>query len=526
MPASANTVWECRSTATAGNVNGGGFVTGASGTDYSQQNAAQYALTGIASVGSGNTFLTASAAANMVGNFARVVSGTNFTVGWFEITSVSAGVSVTCATNAAAVSICTGVGASGVINIGGSLSLGSTFDDDVFEEFIGGNTCWVRSGNYTLGESISIASASATGTDPIFVKGYTSTRGDNPIVSGTSQPVIAMGAFSISLPTFWNINYISFTTTAAIGINMGTATTLFQVKCLNTSTTSGRTAIQVGLRSLLSSCEVVCQNGTAVLTANLGQTITGCYIHDSATGISIVFNSTFVTDCVVGSCSSIGISLGSNSAGNNRIFNTTINGSSLKLSTGINMPAAASPNNSFTNVTISRCAVGISKTSPTQNSNLDFNVNFFDNTADTSNYTKSNTALALNPNFVDILDLTGTIGTSTGSVLTDTAADFSLVEDNVDYLRVVSGTGVTTGIYLITSHTATTLTVNNALGTSSAGDIVYVVPTGHNYAIGLNLRGKGTPSTFGSDTINYAYIGGVSVNTNISAAGGAFTFLG
>lgn len=114
MALSAATVWECRQA--AADTNGGGFVTGASGVDYSQQNAAQYALTGIATAGAGAVFLSASAAADMVGNILQVVSGTNFTTGFFEILSVVVGVSVTVDRN-----ITTGVGASGVINIGGAL---------------------------------------------------------------------------------------------------------------------------------------------------------------------------------------------------------------------------------------------------------------------------------------------------------------------------------------------------------------------------------------------------------------------
>jgi len=96
-------VWEIRSN--GNDNNGGGFKTGASGTDYSQQTSPQYALTSVTTAGAGATFLLASASADMVGNIAHVVSGTNFTAGFYEITSVSVGVSVTCDAN-----ICTGVG--------------------------------------------------------------------------------------------------------------------------------------------------------------------------------------------------------------------------------------------------------------------------------------------------------------------------------------------------------------------------------------------------------------------------------
>ena len=92
MAQPATTVWEVRPTV-GSDSNGGGFVPGASGTDWSQQNSPQYALTGIASSGSGNTVLSALAAADMVGNIAQCTGGTNFNTGLFEVTSVSVGVS-------------------------------------------------------------------------------------------------------------------------------------------------------------------------------------------------------------------------------------------------------------------------------------------------------------------------------------------------------------------------------------------------------------------------------------------------
>lgn len=115
MAQSADIVWEVRQAGGANN--GGGFKYGASGTDYSQQSSAQYALTGLTSAGAGAVILSASAASDMVGNVIRIVSGTNFTAGWYEITSVSAGVSITVDRNCT-----TGVGATGVGNIGGALN--------------------------------------------------------------------------------------------------------------------------------------------------------------------------------------------------------------------------------------------------------------------------------------------------------------------------------------------------------------------------------------------------------------------
>jgi hypothetical protein len=111
--------WEVRPSAGNDN-NGGGFVSSncsSPGTDWSQQNSPQYAITTATTAGASATFATALAAADMVCNVLQVISGTNFTTGFYQIISVVAGVSVTVDRN-----IATGVGASGVINIGGALA--------------------------------------------------------------------------------------------------------------------------------------------------------------------------------------------------------------------------------------------------------------------------------------------------------------------------------------------------------------------------------------------------------------------
>lgn len=153
--------------------NGGFFLPGASGTDYSQQNSPQYALTGVTSSGAGNTVLFASAASDMVGNGARVVSGTNFNTGTFLVTSVSVGVSITFGTNGAGQSISSGVGASGVINIGGA-----TATLQVLLDALTNSTSahiWIKNtGTLTITSSNTPASPSPGH----LISGYGTTRGD------------------------------------------------------------------------------------------------------------------------------------------------------------------------------------------------------------------------------------------------------------------------------------------------------------------------------------------------------------
>ena len=75
----------------------------------------------------------------------------------------------------------------------------------------------------------------------------------------------------------------------------------------------------------------------------------------------------------------------------------------------------------------------------------------------------------------ETLKESGNTATISSKVLTDTNANFNSIEDNVDYVHIISGTGVTAGYYKITSHTATTITLETDPGDSSAGDVEYYV---------------------------------------------------
>lgn len=171
MALSAALAWECRTTGSDNN--GGAFNVLASGVDYSQQNSPQYALTGVTSSGAGAVFLTASAASNMVGNTVRVVSGTNFTVGTYEIISVSVGVSVTVDRN-----LTTGAGSSGVLNIGGAVATVAA----ITGRWVAQNIGWVKGGvDYTVTATTTLASGvnDIGSISPNQLTGYTTTRGDN-----------------------------------------------------------------------------------------------------------------------------------------------------------------------------------------------------------------------------------------------------------------------------------------------------------------------------------------------------------
>jgi hypothetical protein len=441
----------------------------------------------------------------MVGNGGYLVSGTNATVGWYEITAVSAGVSITVDRNCT-----TGVGASIVFNVGGAMSLNSTLDDSLFEAFVGGNTVYVKSGTFTLGQSISVASASSTSANPVVMRGYGSTRGDNP--RGSTRPVFTCAANTMVFGQFWQVYGCQFTITTAGGVTFGTSCSMFYCYCLNTSTTAARAAISPTSDSCITGCEIISQNGTGLTTA-LGLNVSGCYIHDCATGI-LTGASTgrfSITNCIIESCRDFGIDIALTSTGAVIESNTIYGAEAKSPGTGVRIGASAANIRFFNNI-IYGWTTGLSQTTAALKSNVGAYNCFNNNTTNTTNYTLDATDITTNPSFTGASQLTGTTANTSGSVLTQSGGDFSSVTDNIDFLRVVSGTGVTTGLYLITAHTSTTVTTNNALGTSSSNNDVWVIPVGHNLAVGTNMKAAGYPGAFSSnasETTGYLDLGAV-----------------
>lgn len=489
---------------------------GTCGIDYSQGTAANLAATDLV-IGADNTTITSVAAPfgkNHAGNCLHITAGTNFTTGWYIISTVTAGVAQldrACGTAAST---------AGTGKTGGAGSLNSTLDDAFFEMVVGGNQIWIKysASSYALGEDISTASTSATGQNPVFCSGFYLLRGDGP--DAATRPTIACGAFAI-LPASWtNFSGLIITGTAAAVFSPGISITR-KVKVLNTSTTANRIAFSgVGGGSHAYFCEIISQKGRALTISNSG-VIFGCYIHDSVAGVGLNSGGGILVSSVIAGCSSTAVTPTAASNPANMVIGNTLYGSQAKLGTGILFSATVPGVGVFNNIFYG-FVTGIDHTTSEYRSNFGNYNNFFNNTTDVTRYTKGTNNFALNPGFIGAFEITGSTATTSGSVLTQSGGDFSSVTDNVDFLRVTSGTGVTTGIYLITSHTATTLTVNNALGTSSAGDVVYTVPTGHNFAIGTNLKAAAYPGPYGTETTSYLDTGAVQRQE----PGASFTFVG
>lgn len=515
MALSAGIVWEFRATATANMVNGGGYSSG--GTDYSLQDAAQWTGTdgtGTASTNFSSATSTFTSAA--IGNVLHITAGTGATVGWYEITGYVNANNIT-------LDRAFGTTSNATFYIGGALDLAGSLADSFFEAIKGGNTVWIKNGTYALGGNISISSSASSITTPSNIIGYNSTRGDNP--KDDTRPLITSASKTMIFGTCQNISNIRVRTDQ-YALTPGTNTTTKYCKVTNTGTTAGYVAITLKDYATLFASEAVSQNGQGIGSNGTGTRIVGCYIHDCNQGMYLTGTSQTISKCIVENCKTDGIYTYGGSQGA-FIEGNTIYGTEAKIGSGITIMETSATAAIYNN-NIYGCVNGIIQETAQQFSNFGAFNNFYNCTTDVTRYTKDATDIAVNPSFTGATQITGTTATTAASVLTQAGGDFSTVTDNIDYLRVFSGTGVTTGCYLITSHDATTLTVNNALGTSSAGNVVYSVGTGHNFAVGTNLKATGFPGLYpGSETTSYLDTGAVQrQEPAASAGGGSYPFVG
>lgn len=489
MAIAAAAQWECWSTATAGNVNGGFFVTGASGVDYSQQAAAQYNLTGATSAGAGAVILHASAAADMVGNGAHVISGTNWTAGWYEILSVSVGVSITVDRN------CTsGVGAVGVVNIGGAISLGAAGDNTFFQTGSAGNTIWIKNtGTYTLGASVSRTVAGSLAA-PFTIRGYNTVRGDNPTTK-TTQPKLVGPFYTDVANQIWRNLYLSCIGAGNNGIDSGGI--MLNCTVINSDPTANNSAIFCANGAAIIGCEIVCYRGKGIVPNTSGCLIAYNYIHDCDIGASI--NTTSSVNTIIGNifagCVTASIRFLAAQAVPHVIASNTFYGAPSKLGTAVLYDSTTAKMQTMFNNVFYGFATGVSAATSTKYMLLESNT-FFNNTADVTNVTKGAFDIALDPGFTGVGEYTGTTATTAAGVLTDSGANFANVVTGRDYLYLVSGTGITAGKYGISAKTATSITPDIAPGNDATADKVYKIMYGQDFTVGTNMKAAGSPGVF------------------------------
>lgn len=482
--------------------------------DYSQSTSSPFSSTDLSSTnGNSNPAVIQSTAnpfgKNMIGNLVHITAGTNWTQGWYEITNINAFGGILDRAVGTAATLSNGTG-----KVGGALSLGSS-DDAVFELAVSSSSASARfffKGNatYTISGNVSV-SASGNAQWPVVYEGYVSTRGDRP--SGSTRPVLAFGSNTCTLGNTTNIYNVAFTSTDANGISLGTGSLLSECKVTNKGTSTSCIGFLGNTNTILYRCEAICYRGAATKIAAAGL-VDSCYFHDSRLGLIISGAFSTVNNCIFSS--NYEYALNGTVSGLTApclITNNTFYGAENKLGTGVYVTGSTAAlyvllkNNIIYGFSTGVNGDGL-RTGP-----LDDYNDYYNNTNDVNNATywqKGPNDITSNPQFVGVSQLTGSTATTSGSVLTQSGADFSSVVDGQDFVYLKSGSGVTTGIYGITAHTTTTLTLDIAPGTNATADKVWQITTGNNYAIGKNLKGTGYPGTFaGGLTTGYMDIGAI-----------------
>ena len=178
MALAAASVVEVR---TAGNdTNGGGFVTGASGSNYSTADAKRTG-TGVNdsttdAVANGTTTITSATAAfttAIIGNIIYLAGGTGgLAAGWYQVLTRPSATSITVDRNVAAGNTIT-------MNIGGALASPGMSGG---YGLVGGGRVWIKAGTY----SITSATINISGGCPsygvlVMIEGYENSRGDRGV---------------------------------------------------------------------------------------------------------------------------------------------------------------------------------------------------------------------------------------------------------------------------------------------------------------------------------------------------------
>lgn len=177
MALSASSVFEVR---TGGNdTNGGGFVTGATGVDFSQQNAKNTVGNNISTtdaVANGTTTLTSATAsftADIVGNIIYLQGGTGtLAAGRYRVMTITNATTVTVDRVIAA-------GTGITMNIGGAVLTLGILGSTTATIPVSGNKIWIQAGTYVITSATPNISAGCFSTAlSIQIEGYQTARGD------------------------------------------------------------------------------------------------------------------------------------------------------------------------------------------------------------------------------------------------------------------------------------------------------------------------------------------------------------
>lgn len=298
MALAAATVWEVRPT-NGSDTNGGGFVTGASGTDFSQQNAKNTGTTDKSvtdGVGVGTTTFTSATA-----NFTTAIVGNVIYIngGWYQVTARASSVSITLDRSP-------GTGTGWTVNIGGALA---TVAQSITNATVAGMLVYCKAeSNYT---TTAVVTLLTTGFTPAlrFI-GYTTTRTDNGKFTWTTatNSIKLINPSSVYGYSFENFNFTSTAGTPGDCIHP-TGGSAIQIKFRNcifsgfNIAINGNFAVDWAIDGLcLESCEIKSCVSHGIINTGI-TTLLGCTIHNNGgSGVAISTNASFSNSVFASFC--------------------------------------------------------------------------------------------------------------------------------------------------------------------------------------------------------------------------------
>jgi hypothetical protein len=374
------------------------------GLDYSQQDSPHLVITDLV-IGADNTTVTSALTpfdAYDANNGLKIVSGLNFTVGWYEVISVAAGV----ATLDRACGTATSTG--GVANLGGAggVPTDAFFDpNDATKHYQPGQRIFMKAGTYTFTGTVDQQTADdGTSNLPIWIIGYNTIRGDDPIVN--NMPHWALGAYYFAPRSFHIFKNLSVIGSGNFTIGfLRHYITLQNIRSIHNYNTAGGSGLGSTSGSSNSgniiNCESVSWRGYA-FRAPSGFRIINCYGHDSD-GSALATSAAFYID-IGGNTIINSIGVGSQ---NGLYFGTT--GSGLILNNifddnqqGIYMQNhAAESMNALNNIITNNKVYGAQNTVRTLATLFDYNIWYGNTTLSTLVDLGKNEIIGSDPLFVN-----------------------------------------------------------------------------------------------------------------------------
>jgi hypothetical protein len=275
MALSASTIWEVR-LGTGSATNGGGWVVGSSGTDWTQQAAAQYSVTD--AVTNGTTTITSATAnfgVDVVGNTLYIAGGTgSIAAGWYQIIS---------RTNATTIVVDRSTGLTS--GTGATLKIGGALDSLVTLApiFVAQNKAFITgSGTQTATATFAVQSLGGAGVAPNRLIGYATTRGDKGqatiTLSGASLTAVKITGYGFLVD---DLTIDCASQTASTGIDFDSSGGFCMARgCLVRNFTSIGISAGATTHAVLS-CEITGGTSAATFATN-GLNVSYCEIHDNA----------------------------------------------------------------------------------------------------------------------------------------------------------------------------------------------------------------------------------------------------